>query len=116
MTVDEKFEEMVRRFQAEKMDDVLWRRVVTIITEQLGVDEHQISHNAHIKDDLGADSLDVVEIVMAFEEEFDIEIPFEEENNLATINDVVGFIANYEPSEDNTSDESRFTEDDINSP
>ena len=52
-------------------------------------------------------------MLLALEDEFDIEIPFEEEDNLTTINDVVRFIANYEPSEDDASEESSFTEEDI---
>lgn len=59
------------------------------------------------------DGIDFQELLLALEDEFDIEIPFEEEDNLTTINDVVRFIANYEPSEDDASEESSFTEEDI---
>ena len=70
--------------QESKVDDALWRRVVTIITEQLGVDECQIEYDSNIIDDLGADSLDAVELVMAFEEEFGAEIPDDDAERLTT--------------------------------
>jgi acyl carrier protein len=60
-------------------------RVREIIIEQLGVDPEKVTPEASFVDDLGADSLDTVELVMAFEEEFDIEIPDEEAENLTSV-------------------------------
>ena len=60
-------------------------RVKKVIMEQLGVNEDQVTDNASFVDDLGADSLDTVELVMAFEEEFDCEIPDEEAEKITTV-------------------------------
>ncbi len=60
-------------------------QVKKIIVEQLGVDENQVTPEASFIDDLGADSLDTVELIMAFEEEFGLEIPDEEAENLTTV-------------------------------
>ena len=67
-------------------------KVKSIIVEQLGVDEDEVTMEASFTDDLGADSLDIVELVMAFEEEFGIEIPDEDAEKIATVNDAVGYI------------------------
>jgi len=67
-------------------------KVKQIIAEQLGVDEPEIKDNSHFIDDLGADSLDTVELVMAFEEEFGIEIPDEEAEKIQTVQDAVTYI------------------------
>ena len=67
-------------------------KVKQIIVEQLGVDEGEVTPNASFVDDLGADSLDTVELVMAFEEAFDIEIPDEDAEKIKTVNDVVNYI------------------------
>jgi acyl carrier protein len=67
-------------------------RVQAIIVEQLGVDEKEVTHNASFIDDLGADSLDTVELVMAFEEEFDIEIPDEDAEEITTVADAINYI------------------------
>ena len=67
-------------------------RINEIIMEQLGVDENQITPEASFIDDLGADSLDTVELVMAFEEEFDIEIPDEDAEKIRTVNDVISYL------------------------
>ena len=67
-------------------------RVKKVIMEQLGVKEEQITDNASFVDDLGADSLDTVELVMALEEAFDIEIPDEAAEGIATVGDAVKFI------------------------
>jgi len=67
-------------------------RVKQIIVEQLGVDEAEVTPTASFVDDLGADSLDVVELVMAFEEAFGIEIPDEDAEKIATVKDAVAYI------------------------
>lgn len=67
-------------------------KVKEIIVEQLGVDPEKVKTEASFIDDLGADSLDIVELVMAMEEEFDLEIPDEEAEKLRTVGDVVGFL------------------------
>ena len=67
-------------------------KVKQIIVEQLGVDEGEVTPNASFVDDLGADSLDTVELVMAFEEAFDIEIPDEEAEKIRTVKDAVDYI------------------------
>jgi acyl carrier protein len=67
-------------------------RVKQIIVEQLGVDEGEVTPNASFVDDLGADSLDTVELVMAFEEAFDIEIPDEDAEKIRTVKDAVDYI------------------------
>jgi len=67
-------------------------RVKQIIVEQLGVDEGEVVANASFVDDLGADSLDVVELIMAFEEEFGIEIPDEDAEKLLTVRDAINYI------------------------
>jgi acyl carrier protein len=67
-------------------------RVKQIIVEQLGVDEGEVTPTASFVDDLGADSLDTVELVMAFEESFGIEIPDEDAEKIATVKDAVEYI------------------------
>jgi len=69
-------------------------RVKQIIVEQLGVDEAQVEDNASFVDDLGSDSLDIVELVMAFEEAFELEIPDEDAEKIATVKDAVTYIEN----------------------
>jgi len=67
-------------------------RVKEIIVEQLGVDAEEVTPEASFIDDLGADSLDTVELVMALEEEFNIEIPDEEAEKILTVKDAVEYI------------------------
>jgi acyl carrier protein len=67
-------------------------KVKKIISEQLGVDEAEVTVEASITDDLGADSLDLVELVMAFETEFNIDIPDEEAEKIKTVGDAVSKI------------------------
>ncbi len=67
-------------------------KVKEIIVDQLGVDEKQVSPEASFMDDLGADSLDTVELVMALEEEFDIEIPDEEAEKIASVQNAIDYI------------------------
>jgi acyl carrier protein len=67
-------------------------RVKEIIVEQLGVEEDEVQPAAKFIEDLGADSLDTVELVMAFEEEFDLEIPDEDAEKFATVGDAISYI------------------------
>ena len=67
-------------------------RVKKIVIEHLGIDENKVSDSASFIDDLGADSLDTVELVMAFEEEFEIEIPDDSAEKIQTIKDAIDFI------------------------
>ena len=67
-------------------------RVKQIIVEQLGVKPEEVTPSASFVDDLGADSLDTVELVMAFEEAFDIEIPDEDAEKIRTVQDAIGYI------------------------
>ena len=63
-----------------------------IIAEQLSVDESEIELSSNFKDDLGADSLDLFELVMALEEEYDVEIPSEDLEKILTVNDVIKYL------------------------
>jgi acyl carrier protein len=67
-------------------------KVKEIIVEQLGVDPNQVTPDAHFIDDLGADSLDTVELVMAFEEEFDVEIPDDDAEKIATVQSAIDYL------------------------
>ncbi len=68
------------------------QKVKGIIAEQLGVSEEEIKATSSFIEDLGADSLDIVELVMAMEEEFEVEIPDEEAENIKTVQDAVNYI------------------------
>jgi acyl carrier protein len=74
------------------MSAEVFAKVQKIVSEQLGVDEAEVKPEASFANDLGADSLDTVELVMALEEEFDIEIPDEAAEGIATVQDAVNFI------------------------
>ena len=67
-------------------------KVKSIIVEKLGVDESDITPDASFTNDLGADSLDTVELIMEFEKEFDITIPDEDAEQIATVGDAVGYL------------------------
>ena len=67
-------------------------RVKKIVVEHLGVEEDKVTPDASFIDDLGADSLDIVELVMAMEEEFEVEIPDEEAENIKTVGDAINYI------------------------
>ncbi len=71
-----------------------FEKVKKIIVEQLGVEEEEVTLESSFIDDLGADSLDIVELIMALEEEFDIEIPDSEAEKISTVADAVGYIKN----------------------
>jgi len=68
------------------------QKVKQIIVEQLGVDESQVDNSASFVEDLGADSLDIVELVMAFEEAFEIEIPDEDAEKITTVKEAIDYI------------------------
>ena len=67
-------------------------RVKAIIVDKLGVDENEVVAEASFTNDLGADSLDTVELIMEFEKEFDIQIPDDKAENIATVKDAISFI------------------------
>lgn len=71
---------------------MVFEKVKDIIVEQLGVDEGEVTMEASFIDDLGADSLDIVELIMALEEEFDLEIPDKEAEKITTVGDAVNYI------------------------
>ena len=71
------------------------QKVKGIIAEQLGVGEDEIKATSSFIEDLGADSLDIVELVMAMEEEFEVEIPDEEAENIKTVQDAVNYITTH---------------------
>lgn len=71
------------------------KRVKEIVAEQLGVDEAQVTNEASFMDDLGADSLDTVELVMALEEEFDIEISDEDAEKIQSVQDAIDYITDH---------------------
>ena len=67
-------------------------KIKNIVVEQLMVDADQVTEDASFVDDLGADSVDTVELIMAFEEEFDIEIPDEDAQKIKTVKDIMDYI------------------------
>ena len=73
------------------MSDVA-EKVKAIIVDKLGVDESEITNDANFINDLGADSLDTVELIMEFEKEFDVQIPDDKAEAIATVGDAVSFI------------------------
>jgi acyl carrier protein len=74
------------------MSDSIADRVKKIVVEHLGVDEAKVSESASFIDDLGADSLDTVELVMAFEEEFGVEIPDDAAEKILTVKDAIDYL------------------------
>jgi acyl carrier protein len=70
----------------------MFEKIKNIVVDQLGVSADEVTLEASIIDDLGADSLDIVELVMAFEEEFGVEIPDEAAEKIATIGDIVSYL------------------------
>lgn len=73
-------------------EDEVYNKVKAVVVDQLGVSEDEVSREAAYVDDLGADSLDTVELVMALEEEFDTEIPDEDAEKLTTVGSTVDYI------------------------
>ncbi len=74
------------------MSQDIFEKVKGIVVDKLNVDEGEVVTDASFTDDLGADSLDIVELVMALEEDFDIEIPDDDAENIKTVNDAVTYI------------------------
>ena len=72
----------------------MFDKIKKIIVEQLGVEEDDVTMESSFIDDVGADSLDIVELIMALEEEFDLEIPDSEAEKISTVGDVVDYIKN----------------------
>ena len=71
----------------------IFEKVKTVIVEQLGIDESSVRMDSSFLDDLGADSLDIVDLIMALEEEFGLEIPDEDVEKIVTVKDVVEYIS-----------------------
>lgn len=80
------------------MGSSIEEKVRAIVCEQLGVSESDVTPESSFIEDLGADSLDIVELVMALEEHYDLEIPDEEAEKIRTIQDVVNFIESHQPA------------------
>jgi acyl carrier protein len=76
------------------VNNLIFEKVQEKVAEQLGIDTDEVTMESSFIDDLGADSLDIVELLMALEEEFDIEIPDEEAEKLTSVGDVVEYIKN----------------------
>lgn len=74
------------------MSDNIESQVIDVIVEQLGVDREKVTPEAKFIDDLGADSLDTVELVMSFEEKFSVDVPDEDAEKLKSVSDVVAYI------------------------
>jgi acyl carrier protein len=86
---------------AKKMaDQEIENKVKQIIVDELGVDENEVTPNARFIDDLGADSLDTVELVMRFEEEFGIEIPDEDAEKIQSVRDAYNYIDQHKKDKD----------------
>lgn len=77
------------------MSNDIEKRVKAIIRDQLGVGEEEVTPNAEFIGNLGADSLDIVELIMALEEEFDLEIPDEEAEKIRTVDDVIQYVKDH---------------------
>ena len=77
------------------MSDTIESQVIDVIVEQLGVDREKVTPEAKFIDDLGADSLDTVELVMTFEEKFSVEVPDEDAEKLKSVADVVAYIESH---------------------
>tara|TARA_B100000287_G_C20445418_1_gene707342 strand:+ start:500 stop:763 length:264 start_codon:yes stop_codon:yes gene_type:complete len=84
---------MISKFSKEQKMSDIEERVKKIVVEHLSIEEEKISESASFIDDLGADSLDTVELVMAFEEEFGVEIPDDAAESIQTFGDAVKYIS-----------------------
>ena len=79
---------------------MIFEKVKMIVSEQLGVDEDAISMESNFLEDFGADSLELIDLIMALETEFDIEVPEEDIEEMQTVSDVVSYIKNHTDLED----------------
>lgn len=79
---------------------MIFDKVKMIVSEQLGVDEDTISIDSNFLEDFGADSLELIDLIMALESEFDIEVPEEDIEEMETVSDVVSYIKNHTDLED----------------
>ena len=86
---------LANKSEVKGMSNDIGERVKKIVVEHLGVDESKVSETASFIDDLGADSLDTVELVMAFEEEFGCEIPDDAAEKIVTVKDAIDFISEH---------------------
>ncbi len=77
------------------MSNDLATKVTAIIVEKLGIDEDDITNDASFTNDLGADSLDTVELIMEFEKEFDVTIPDEDAEKIATVGDAISYLTEH---------------------
>jgi acyl carrier protein len=89
--VRKSFSIFVRNNKTKIMSDIA-SRVKAIIVDKLGVDENEVVNEASFTNDLGADSLDTVELIMEFEKEFDIQIPDDQAENIATVGQAIQYI------------------------
>lgn len=76
-------------------NEQILEQVTDILVDQLGIEPDDVTMDAHFIDDLNADSLDIVELIMALEQEFDMAIPDEEAERIETVGDAVNYIKNY---------------------
>ena len=76
------------------MSDDLLKKIVTIVVDKLDVDENKVTEDAKFIDDLGADSLDTVELIMQFEEDFSLDIPDEDAEKIQSVKDALDYIKN----------------------
>ena len=88
------FHSFILKFRRVTLMSTIEERVIKVVVEQLGVSEDQVTPDASFVDDLGADSLDTVELVMALEEEFDSEIPDEKAESIVKVQDAIDYIKN----------------------
>ncbi|MBR4723709.1 MAG: acyl carrier protein [Clostridia bacterium] len=79
---------------------MIFDRVKTIINEQLGINEDEISMESNFLEDFGADSLELIDLIMALESEFDIEVPEDDIEEIETVGDVVSYLKNHTDLED----------------
>lgn len=88
----------MREFQSHtgqlkwEVNTMIFDTVKALISEQLGIEADNITEASYIQEDLGADSLDIVDLIMAIEDEFDVEIPEDQVENIKTVGDIVKFI------------------------
>lgn len=78
----------------KRRTEICWRKIKEIVADQLGIDEDDIKLESNFKEDLEADSLDLFELVMALEEEYGVEIPSEDLEKIATVNDIIEYLKN----------------------